>query len=196
MFARVSRYSHLPEEVTVDAAGHSLQSKAIRLLTPLSGTFRHTIGAADRLDQLAFRYYRQSRKWWRICDANPDFLSPLALLGHEPIVTVFFRLAPPDNNAPLPWAALRQEVMSLTGVEQVEIVEEVAVTQERPGAGSAEVIVARDTFQRAVLITYNELVLGLTALAAAIKAAGFTASEPMRHGRVGKSIVIPPDSIR
>ena len=30
----------------------------------------HTIMDGDRLDMLAYRYYRDSKKWWIIADAN------------------------------------------------------------------------------------------------------------------------------
>ena len=48
------------------------------------------MNAGDRLDQLAYKYYGQPLQWWHICDANPDFLSPLAPLGrgagrHDPL---------------------------------------------------------------------------------------------------------------
>jgi len=32
------------------------------------------VQAGDRLDLLARHYYNDDRLWWRITDANPDFL--------------------------------------------------------------------------------------------------------------------------
>ena len=87
MFSRISRYHTLPDIVTTDAEGRTFASKTLRPLPQVSGTFRHTVEDADRLDQLAYKYYREPRKWWRMSDANPEFLSPQALLGKEPIVT-------------------------------------------------------------------------------------------------------------
>jgi len=34
----------------------------------------------DRLDLLAYRFYRSARKWWLIADANPDHMHPDELL--------------------------------------------------------------------------------------------------------------------
>ena len=87
MFSRISRYRTLPDIVTTDADGRTLVSKTLRPLPQAPGTFRHTVEEADRLDHLAYKYYQEPRKWWRISDANPEFLSPQALLGKEPIVT-------------------------------------------------------------------------------------------------------------
>ena len=64
MFSKISRYRKLPDTVSSDARGRSLQSKTLRLLPEVSGEFRHTVEEVDRLDHLAYKYYRQSRKWW------------------------------------------------------------------------------------------------------------------------------------
>ena len=80
----ISRYEPLPDIVTTDARGRTLASRTLRPLPQDSGTLRHIVEDADRLDQLAYRYYREPRKWWRLLDANPEFLSPQALLGKDP----------------------------------------------------------------------------------------------------------------
>ena len=79
MFSRISRYRKLPDIVTTDSHGRTLPSKTLRLLPQVAGTFRHTVEDVDRLDHLAYKYYQQPRKWWRIVDANPEFMSPQAL---------------------------------------------------------------------------------------------------------------------
>jgi len=38
------------------------------------GVVEHVIKAGDRLDLLAGHYYNDDRLWWRIVDANPEFL--------------------------------------------------------------------------------------------------------------------------
>ena len=78
-----------------------MASKTLRLLPQVSGTFRHTVEDVDRLDHLAYKYYQQPRKWWRISDANPEFLSPQALLGKEPIVTDRFPVTFDGRPAPV-----------------------------------------------------------------------------------------------
>lgn len=50
MFSKISRYRKLPDVVAVDAQGRRLESKGLRLLPELTGTFLHTVEAGDRLD--------------------------------------------------------------------------------------------------------------------------------------------------
>lgn len=38
------------------------------------GVLEYTIKADDRLDLLALNFYVDSRKWWRILDANPGII--------------------------------------------------------------------------------------------------------------------------
>lgn len=45
-----------------------------RAIGPARGVITHIIKAGDRLDLLARHYYNDDRLWWRIVDANPDFL--------------------------------------------------------------------------------------------------------------------------
>ena len=115
MFSKISRYRKLPDEVTTDAKGRTLESKSLRLLPEVSGEFLHTVEEVDRLDHLAYKYYKQPRKWWRICDANPEFMSPQALLGKEPIVTVLFPVEWVGSE-PL-WSDLLRKLLQKIGIE-------------------------------------------------------------------------------
>jgi nucleoid-associated protein YgaU len=45
-----------------------------RTIGPATGVVEHVVKAGDRLDLLARHYYNDDRLWWRIVDANPDFL--------------------------------------------------------------------------------------------------------------------------
>lgn len=103
MYSKISRYRAQPSVVTTDAVGRAVQSTQLRLLPAVDGAIRHTIEDADRLDHLAYRYYRQSRHWWHVCDANPDVLAPQALLGKEPWHAL--RLPVAWEGSP-PWSAL------------------------------------------------------------------------------------------
>ncbi|MEI7770099.1 MAG: hypothetical protein WCI67_08940 [Chloroflexales bacterium] len=94
MFTRSSRYRTQPEVLATDAADRTMRSVEPRPLPPTPGALLHTLAEGERLDTIANAYYRQPLRWWRICDANPDFMSPLALLGQEPIITARFALAP------------------------------------------------------------------------------------------------------
>jgi hypothetical protein len=191
MFSRISRYRALPDIITTDAEGRTLLSKVLRPLSPAPGTFRHTMEDADRLDHLAYKYYRQPSKWWRISDANPEFLSPLALVGKEPIVTDRFPLEF-DGEQP-PWAGLVRNLRQQVGVEKVEPVEEIRFVQKAQSVGRRRVILHVEQFERAILVTYNQLNTSDGELAGIITASGFAARAPERLGRLGKQIIIPRD---
>ncbi|HEX2187457.1 MAG TPA: hypothetical protein VHG51_01105 [Longimicrobiaceae bacterium] len=127
MFSRISRYRGLPDEATRDARGRVLAWKSLRLLPDAPGTFLHTVQETDRLDHLAYRYYDQPRDWWRIADANPGFLHPLALLGQEPRATL--RIPAAWEGPEAPWPALVAALRGVPGVERAA-----AGTPERPHA--------------------------------------------------------------
>lgn len=189
MFSRISRYRKLPDVVTTDSKGRILVSKTLRLSPPVSGTFRHTVEDADRLDHLAYTYYRQPHKWWRISDANPEFLSPQALLGKEPTVTDRFPLT--FAGAQPPWAALVQNLTRQVGVEEVKVVEEIRLMPQQQTLAGRPVTVHLEQFARAVIVTYNRLNVSGGDLARIMAASGFVSGHPESVGRVGKPIIIP-----
>jgi len=195
MFSRISRYRTLPEVITRDDEGRTITSASLRMLPAVSATFQHTVEGADRLDHLAFKYYRQPRHWWQICDANPQYLSPQALLGKEPIVQVRFEVDAQTGGAPA-WAALLSALQGRIGVECVQIIEEDAglVPKQRTIANTL-VTVLVPQFKRAVIITCNQQNVSPGDLRPIITAAGFTAGPPETVGRVGKSILVPPDAL-
>jgi hypothetical protein len=53
-----------------------------------TGVLEHTLKSTDRLDLLALHYYNDSRKWWRILDANPEILCGADLSDPELVGTV------------------------------------------------------------------------------------------------------------
>jgi hypothetical protein len=169
MFTRTSRYRGLPVVVTVDAAGRRISACALRLTGPVAGRFTHTVTETDRLDHLATAYYREPRRWWRICDANPEFLSPQALLGKEPLGTLRYLLK--VSATPPVWYALLGAVGALVGVDRV----------------------VRDG-DWAVLVTANRLEVRPKDIADVLGAYG-TVKRVEHIGRVAKPIVIPPDLV-
>jgi hypothetical protein len=191
MFSRISRYRTLPDIVTTDAEGRTLVSKTLRPLPQAPGTFRHTVEDADRLDHLAYKYYQQPRKWWRLSDANPEFLSPQALLGKEPIVTD--RLPLEFEGAQPPWAALVQNLTRHVGVEEVKVVEKIHLVPRARTVGAQTVTLHVEQFERAIIVTYNQLNMSAGDLAGIITASGFTVRPPERLGRAGRQIIIPRD---
>ncbi|MBP2326539.1 hypothetical protein JOF56_006924 [Kibdelosporangium banguiense] len=166
MFARISRYQALEDVATTGADGRRLSAKALRVAATATGRYQHTITEGDRLDGLAAHYYRQPRNWWRICDANPEILSPQELLGAEPVVTYRFEVTAASPQ----WPNLLRALTGMVGVTQAVL----------DGAATVQV-------------TFNRLNVTVPALAAAMQAQGFTAVAAKQSGRTGKQIVIPPD---
>jgi hypothetical protein len=196
MFAKISRYHTLPDVVTTDARGRTATSKALRLLPAVSGTFLHTVEGVDRLEHLAFKYYQQPRSWWRICDANPEFMAPQALLGKEPIVTVRFPLTLKAEEGQPPWAELLRQLTAMVGVERVQVVEEeVELVPQQRDVGSTRVTVVVPRYECTVIVTYNQMNVSAGELAKVMVTAGFAVAQPEPIGRVGKPIVIPPSVV-
>lgn len=189
MFGKLSRYRAVPDVVAPDAAGRTLAAKDIRLLPAVSGTVTHTVEAGDRLDQLAHAYYGEPLLYWRICDANPDFLSPLALLDQEPVVTTRFPVTAPADGPP--WAAVSAALSRLVGVEDVRMEEDVVLEPRHEEIGGERAEWAVQRFERAVLVRYNRTVLGLPDILGVLTGVGFAAGPPAEAGQLGRPIVVP-----
>lgn len=189
MFSKISRYCKIPDLTAPEAQGRQLASKDLRLLPHVTGTFRHTVNAGDRLDQLAYKYYSQSLQWWHICDANPDFLSPLELLGKDAILTTRF---PVTVSGTPPWTAVFSALQAMTGVEDVQVSEDVHLAPRQVIVSGQTITTLMEEFARAVIVTYNRLNVTAAALAAAIEAAGFQVAPYTDIGQVGQEILIPP----
>src|SRR3954469_4166892 len=168
MFSKISRYRKVPNVSAPDAKGHPQAAKDVRLLPNVAGTFRHTVNAGDRLDQLAYKYYAQPLQWWNICDANPEFLSPLAVLGQEPVVTTLF---PVSVAGTPPWAELFATVGGMTGVEKVQIAEDVDLVPQQITVGGQPIMTFAEHFSRVVLVTYNRVNVTAAGIASAPAAA-------------------------
>lgn len=190
VFDRASRYRSVPDVVVPDATGRVLAAKDFRPLPDVTGDFRHTVLAGDRLDRLATTYYGQPLRYWRICDANPGFLSPLAMLDREPVVTTRFPVTPQAGTPQ--WAALLAALAATVGVEGVSVVEESSLVEVTREIDGQRVTVQVDRFDRAVLVIHNRVNVDQPALRDVITAAGFTAGPPVEVGQVGRQIVVPP----
>ncbi|MFI7690059.1 hypothetical protein ACIBQ6_13365 [Nonomuraea sp. NPDC049655] len=172
MFSNLSRYRAVPEEVVADVRGEAAVAAGLRPLPEAPAVLTHVIKAGDRLDQLAFAYYGQPLQYWRICDANPDYLSPLALLGREPLITTFFPVSEPRTGPP--WGRTLQLLADTVGVVDVVVVDELGPP--------------RNT---ALLVKHNQLDVDAEGIAEVIGAVGFTVGIPAERTRVGASIFIP-----
>ncbi len=190
MFSKTSRYSAVPDITVPDSRGRVLPAKDIRLLPAVTGTFRHLVSQGDRLDQLANTYYGQPLDWWHISDANPGILSPLALLGDEPVTTT--RLPVTAAGGTPSWAGLLRGLGALAGVERVEISDQVQYAAEAQQVGGQDVTVTVERLVSAVLVTFNSLITSSGAIDGAITAAGFKPGAAEQVGQVGQQIIIPP----
>lgn len=195
MLSKISRYRKLADIVATDADGRKVVSKDLRVLPKVKGTFLHTTGEGDRLDHLSYKYYNQSRKWWRICDANAEFLSPQALLGKEPIVTDRFPLTFDDDGTSPPWYELLSSLSRRVGVEEATIEEDILLISQEQVLDGQNLTIYSEQYKRAVVITYNRMNITSGELGDVLMAAGFGVSQPENIGRIGKKIVIPPDVV-
>ncbi len=195
MFSRLSRYRTLPEVHAVDAAGRRLASAELRLLPATPGSVRHSVEAGDRLDHLAYKYYRQPTRWWRICDANPELLSPLELLAEGPLATVRLPLGYGGEGA-APWPELVRRLLATPGVDEVTVEDSVAelVTVETT-IDTETVSFERSDVRRAVVVRYHRHTVTPEALSEVVAAAGFEPGPAQAVGRVGKDIVLPPRTL-
>ncbi|RSM99450.1 hypothetical protein DMB42_41800 [Nonomuraea sp. WAC 01424] len=172
MFSNMSRYRAVPDEVVADARGETAVAAGLRPLPEAPAVLTHVIKAGDRLDRLAFTYYGQSLHYWRICDANPDYLSPLALLGGEPLVTTCFPVSEPCTGPP--WGRTLRLLADTVGVVDVNVIDELGPPRNM-----------------ALLVRHNRLDVGAERIAEVICSAGFTVGIPAERTRIGASILIP-----
>jgi copper chaperone CopZ len=189
MFSKISRYRKVADVTAPDAKGRTLAAKDLRLLPDVTGTFRHTVEAGDRVDQLAYKYYSQPLQWWNICDANPDFLSPLELLDQDAIVTTRF---PVTISGTPPWAAVIAALRALPGVEDVRVSEDIQLVSKQVVVAGQTITTLVEQPSRALLVTYNRLNVTPAQLASAIEAAGFEVAPFSEIGQLGQDITIPP----
>jgi hypothetical protein len=173
MFFKNSRYRKLPDEVTLDSKGRRRLSKSLRSLPEVSGIFFHTIEDSDRLDHLANKYYNKPRKWWRICDANPEFISPQALLGKTPLITQRFPISFANTEEQPPWAILMRAIANQVGVQDVWLTDD----------------------ENYLIVTFNQVNIQSSHLTDMVEEAGFNVGQAQTVERTGKQIVIPPDIV-
>jgi hypothetical protein len=181
MYTRDSRYRQVSEVSRRDPSERTLLVTDFRTGRSAEGTFRHTVDTNDRLDQLAQQYYGKPRKWWLIGDANPEFASPLALLGHDPIRGVQLVMEGPV--ADRPWWRLLSSLRALPGVEDVRF-------EVEPQVLGGVVV------DSAVLtVRFNEATVTVGAITDTVTGAGFDTAGQQTLERAGKRITIPPEGL-
>jgi len=88
-FFKGSRYERVGEVELEAAPGRLLRYKRVRLIPETPGRFSHVVTEGERIDLVAHRYFRDSERFWRICDANaalwpPDLLREAGVLIEIP----------------------------------------------------------------------------------------------------------------
>jgi hypothetical protein len=187
MFSKNSRYNYLHNEAAAEGR--------IRALPEVTGTFFHSIEEIDRLDHLAYKYYGDSQKWWRICDANPGYKSPLALLGKEPVSITRFSLSYEGAESVPPWCQLIKVLSSVTGVNEV-VLERLPVLEKKTETYNQQQLTINVlTYRNTLVITHNSNILKHWEIAGIISdTADFIITETNGISRVGKKIIIPSKS--
>lgn len=94
MFFDGSRYLRVLDATLTDGPHRSVPVKRTREPVPTDLALTYQVRAGDRLDALAFKFYRDARKWWLIADANPDVLTLEQLLEPGRLLRI-----PRDRNA-------------------------------------------------------------------------------------------------
>lgn len=74
MAANKSRYKDAQAFAGVDRSAPGFKGFRPRRIGSATGVLEYTIKEDDRLDLLALYFYVDSRKWWRILDANPEIV--------------------------------------------------------------------------------------------------------------------------
>lgn len=69
-----SRYKDAQQFYAYDAQLPLFQGSRARSIARATGVLEYTVKDGDRLDLLALYFYSDSRKWWRLLDANPQIL--------------------------------------------------------------------------------------------------------------------------
>jgi nucleoid-associated protein YgaU len=70
MFFKGSRYENVIEEQLEDTAGRLIRYKRVRFIDAVEAQTQYIVNQGDRLDHIAFRFYSDPERFWRICDAN------------------------------------------------------------------------------------------------------------------------------
>jgi len=70
MFLKGSRYAAVPENTLMDANGRLRTYKTTRFIAPSPAQVGHILSDGQRVEHVAYFYYRDPERFWRICDAN------------------------------------------------------------------------------------------------------------------------------
>jgi hypothetical protein len=72
MIFKGSRYQNVGRYQIVDANGRTVSVLKIRFAPATPAGYFHTVTGEERLDLIAYKYYRNPEKFWLIADANRE----------------------------------------------------------------------------------------------------------------------------
>jgi hypothetical protein len=72
MIFKGSRYQNVPVYTTVGSDGRTVTALHIRRIPDTPAGFFHSFTGDERLDLIAYRFYRNPEKFWLIADANSE----------------------------------------------------------------------------------------------------------------------------
>jgi hypothetical protein len=82
MFFRGSRYETVKDAELVLEGGRVIRYKRVRFIPDTHGSLPHLVQQGERLDLVAYQFYKDPEQFWRICDAN-DALRPRELVSRS-----------------------------------------------------------------------------------------------------------------
>jgi hypothetical protein len=174
MFQPDSRYYDIPELSVRDRQGVVRHSAAPRLRSPAYAEVKalHIVRQNDRLDNLAYEYFQDSRAWWKIADANPEFPSPRELLGDAVFENCTTLLGAPET-----WrhSEFERELTRQSGVIKSVIFS----------------VRSRGPRRYRLRLVYNRLLFSETALRERLARDGCEILEFSRDERIGRNVRIP-----
>ena len=88
MFFKGSRYAKVPLATITTASGRVIRFTTTRFIPDTPAVAGHRVLKGERLDHIAWEHFRDSERYWRICDANramwPDDLLEEAVIIRIP----------------------------------------------------------------------------------------------------------------
>ena len=70
MFFKGSRYENVETNIIKDDKGREIKYKKVRFIPETEPLQRYIVMQGDRLDNLAYKFFNDPERFWKICDAN------------------------------------------------------------------------------------------------------------------------------
>ena len=70
MFFKGSRYEKVEDRELIGGDGVAIRYKNVRLIPDMRASLSHVVRDHERIDHIANEHFKDSQRFWRICDAN------------------------------------------------------------------------------------------------------------------------------